>query len=59
MQAQQGEIQNLTATLNNMAQGFEATQVAINQLLANQGGQPAVVPAVPAPESPIAVEVPV
>ena len=42
-----------------MAQGFEATQAAINQLLANQGGQPAVAPAVPAPEPPIAVEVPV
>ena len=47
MQVQQGEVQNLTATINNMAQGFEATHAAINQLLANQGGQPAVVPAVP------------
>ena len=59
MQAQQGEIQNLTATLNNMAQGFEATQVTINQLLANQGGQPAVRPSVPISEPPVAVDVPI
>ena len=59
MQVQQGEVQNLTATINNMAQGFEATQAAINQLLANQGGQPAVVPTVPIPEPPVAVDVPV
>ena len=59
MQARQEEVQNLTATINNMAQGFEATQAAINQLLANQVGQPAVAPAVPIPEPPIAVEVPV
>ena len=57
MQAQHGEVQNLTATINNMAQGFQATQAAINQLLANQVGQPAVAPAVPIPEPPIAVEV--
>ena len=59
MQAQQGEIQNLTVTLNNMAQGFEATQAAINQLLANQVGEPAMAPADQIPEPPIAVEVPV
>ena len=59
MQARQGEVQNLTATINNMAQGFEATQAAINQLLANQVGQPAVVPAVPVPELSAAVNAPV
>ena len=42
-----------------MAQGFEATQAAINQLLANQGGQLAVMPSVPIPEPPVAVNVPV
>ena len=59
LQVQHGEVQNLTATINNMAQGFEATQAAINQLLANQGGQPAVSPSVPIPEPPLAVDLPV
>ena len=30
LQAQQEEIWNLTATIDGMAQGFEATQAAIN-----------------------------
>ena len=59
MQVQHGEVQNLTVTINNMAQGFEATQAAINQLLANQGGQPAGAPSVPILEPPVAVDVPV
>ena len=31
LQAQQENIQNLTATIDGMAQGFEATQAAIHQ----------------------------
>ena len=31
-------MQNLTATIDGMAQGFEATQAAIHQFLANQSG---------------------
>ena len=38
MQAQQEEIQNLIAIIDGMAQGFEATQAAIHQFLANQSG---------------------
>ena len=38
LQAQQEEIQNLTATIDGMAQGFEAIQAAIHQFLTNQGG---------------------
>ena len=63
MQARQGEVQNLTATINGMAQGFEATQAAIQQLFTNQiraqGGQPQAVPVDPNPEAPIAMDVPV
>ena len=60
MQARQGEVQNLTAAMNNMAQGLEGIQAAINQLVVNQGGQPAVEPSIPIPVQPaVAVEVPV
>lgn len=35
-QQHEGEMQNLNALVNNLAQGIQATQAAINQLLANQ-----------------------
>ena len=41
-----------------MAEGFQAIQAALNQLLTNQAGNPLVVPAVAAPNPPIAIDVP-
>ena len=38
MLIQQDELQNLNATVERMAQGFETTQAAINQFLASQSG---------------------
>lgn len=36
IQSQQGEIQNMNANINEMAQGIQAIQVVVNQSLANQ-----------------------
>ena len=37
---QQEQLNNMMATLENMNQNFQANQVALQQILANQGGQP-------------------
>ena len=57
-QAQQAEIQNLNANINAMAEGFQATQAALNQLLAHQANNPPVVPVVAIPNPPVAADVP-
>ena len=57
IQAQQTDMQNLNANINAMAEGFQATQAALNQLLAHQANNPLVVPAVVVPNPPIAADV--
>ena len=64
IQQQELNIQNLTGVVNGLAQNFQATQEAIQQLLAqgNQGGQPLAEPQLPdepeeleEPHEPIAI----